>query len=68
MSNNAERVLEKIVELARAHPGQPVAVVSYPDGEVVGVMNIFPVHDDWFYYPVPLEEIVQAEETQESIA
>ena len=68
MSDNAERVLEKIVELARSHPGQPVAVVSYPDGEVVGVMSIFPVHDDWFYYPVPLEEIVQTDVPQESIA
>lgn len=25
-------------------------------------MGIFPNHDGWFYYPVPLEEIVQTKE------
>ena len=56
-----EQVIEVMIDLARKHPGQPVILIvdeRDPDGDpMVGVLNISPEAEDYFYNPIQLGDV-----------
>ena len=63
--SNPDEFVECMVTLARAFPGQPVAIVADDDGGLrTGILNLLdPTDEDWFMAPVTPEKIVQEQET-----
>jgi hypothetical protein len=59
-SSSAATIVERLIKLAEAFPGQPVAVVQTEGGLQVGVMNLLnPTDEDWCLRPVPLTQLTR---------
>ena len=54
---DAQAVLDTITELIR-ETGQPVVFVREGDTAKVGVLNFSPDPDDWFWLPMPIEQLI----------
>jgi len=54
---DAQAVLDTITELIR-ETGQPVVFVREADTVKVGVLNYSPDPDDWFWLPMPIEQLI----------
>jgi hypothetical protein len=54
---NATLVIETITELIR-ETGQPVVFVHEGDTVKIGVLNSQPDPEDWFWFPVPVEQLI----------
>ena len=54
---DAQAVLDTITELIR-ETGQPVVFVREDDTVKVGVLNFSPDPDDWFWLPMPIEQLI----------
>lgn len=54
---DAQAVLDTITELIR-ETGQPVVFVREGDTVKVGVLNFSPDPDDWFWLPMPIEQLI----------
>jgi hypothetical protein len=60
----AEQIVEKLIELARENPGQPVAIVNDANGGLMaGVMSLLPEEDDWMFDPIPLDQLIEGTQT-----
>lgn len=58
MKRDLAIVFERLLRLAEAHPGLPVVVLAPSGGEAhIGMMNFYPTEDDWFFAPVPIDEM-----------
>lgn len=60
------QTLRLMIQWAREHPGQPVALLYDGVGEQIGIMSIFPEDEDWYQDPVPLSVLTQADEPVKS--
>jgi hypothetical protein len=54
---DAQAVLATITELI-CETGQPVVFVREGDTVKIGVLNFSPDPDDWFWLPVPVEQLI----------
>lgn len=54
---DAQAVLETITELIR-ETGQPVVFIREDDTVKIGVLNYSPDPEDWFWFPVPVEQLI----------
>ncbi len=54
---NSRKVFRYMRRLARAHPHLAVSLVYDQDGLRIGLMNIIPQADDWYYPPVRVSEL-----------
>lgn len=54
---DAQTMLDTITEMIR-ETGQPIVFVREDDVVKVGVLNYSPDPDDWFWLPVPVEQLV----------
>jgi hypothetical protein len=58
--SEAQVLVERLIKLAEAFPGQPVAVVYDDEGLQIGVMNLLnPNDEDWCIKPVPLNQLTR---------
>jgi hypothetical protein len=57
--NDAQVLVDRLIKLAEAFPGQPVAIYQNGGGSLqVGVMNLLDPDDgDWCLRPVPLNQL-----------
>ena len=55
--NNDRKLFRLMRRLARAHPYLAVALVYDQDGLKLGLMNIIPQPDDWYFPPVPVKDL-----------
>ncbi len=55
----ADEVASRLIELAKAFPNQPAAVICDEKGQLqAGVLAIYrPNHEDWFFDPVALSSL-----------
>lgn len=56
---HSEKLVADLLALADEHPGQAVTITRQPGGVEIGVLNFSPLEDDWFFTPVPIEQIEQ---------
>lgn len=54
---DVQAVLDTITELIR-ETGQPVVFVREGDTVKVGVLNFSPDPADWFWLPIPIEQLI----------
>lgn len=54
---DAQTVLETLTEMIR-ETGQPIVFVREDDTVKVGVLNCSPDPADWFWLPIPIEQLI----------
>ncbi len=54
---DAKEVIDLVTELIR-ETGQPIVFVRTGDVVKIGVLNMQPDPDDWFWLPVPVEQLI----------
>jgi hypothetical protein len=54
---NGRKLFRYMRRLARSHPHLAVSLVYDQDGLKIGLMNIIPQPDDWYYPPVKVSEL-----------
>ncbi len=54
---DARAVIDLVTELIR-ETGQPIVFVHEGDIVKIGVLNMQPDQEDWFWLPVPVEQLI----------